>query len=103
MTTYHPLAPMISFVSETPRLCWVASKGPQSHSEGKVTYEFQGLVQVFISYSEEERDKGVGMWISARRLQPYTPERWAACESWIGRWKELQAELRQLAEGQVNT
>jgi len=101
MTTFKPCDPLISFVSETPRLCWVASKGPQSHSEGKVTYEFQGLTQVFVSYSEDERDRGIGMWISGRRLQHRTPELVAVCEQWTEEYRELQGRLRRLASGEV--
>lgn len=95
--TYTEFQKVISFTDEKPRIAWVSAVSYR----GRTVMEFEGRTTVHISHYEDERDAGIGSWVSVRKVQPYTPELWAACERWMQRQEQQAEDFRKLAVGRV--
>lgn len=95
--TYTEFQKVISFTNGKPRIAWVSAKGRRLAT----VWTFEGSTQVHISHYEDERDAGLGSWVNVRKVQPYTPELWAACERWMQREEQQAEDLRKLAVGKI--
>jgi hypothetical protein len=95
--TYTEYQQVISFAGDKPRIAWVSAKGRRLAT----VMEFEGRTTVFISDYEDERDAGSGSWVNVRKVQPFTPELWQACERWMQREEQQADDLRKLAVGKV--
>ncbi len=94
---YAEFQQVITFIDEKPRIAWVSAM----HRRRATVWTFEGRTEVHVSHYEDERDAGIGSWVSVRKVQPYTPELWAACERWMQRREALGDDFRKLSAGRL--
>lgn len=92
---FYPLQPLISFVSDTPRLAWVTSP--------KVYGWFMSGEKVLVSHNYNEAVEGLGRDISIDKVKPYTAGLWADCLAWIERREQIGIEYEILKRGKSKT
>lgn len=94
---FEPLQPLISFVSDTPRLAWVA----RGYQFGHVIYS-DDRWQVAVSHDKREAEQNLFSWVSANKVKPFTPELWATCQEWIVRRQQVGIDYERLKRGKLD-
>ena len=97
MKPYISGEPVIIFNSDEPYCAWTM------HVDGVVTYmrddhQFVHIMKTKIGTTNNLDCRRV---VRAMHIQPYTNERWAACEAWIERKRVLNEDFQKLHNGEV--
>lgn len=89
--SYKPADQVISFVSDYPRLAWIAKGYQFGHM---ITCDDHTLVAV--SHDQEECQENLFSWVRIEKIKPYSDELWAVCQDWLERRDQLAEDWEKL-------
>lgn len=91
---FEPMQKLISFVSDTPRLAWVA----RGYQFGHII-QIDGRLLLAVSHRKDEAEENLFSFVPFGKVKPYSDELWTACQEWINRRTQLGIDYEVLKRG----